>query len=267
MRDDVQQPDRRTAPHGAAPGGDPPPTEHPSVDPADLDMSVEAMSAPLPVSSPGDPWLRRRMLSFGASEVPALLYALGVERPWPNTPAYVLDLSRRILGVKAGTRRPAKAGQAAQIGTDAEPDLVAAWNRSPLSGWPLVTHASRMPREFLPLLDRECPRLSATPDGWCRVCGDLVLVEVKTDQRGQRTEPTREWRWQVQAQMAVVGCDSAILLYGPGWAAWDMSRRGPISAWVIERDDEAIERIRAAAAEGWRRVEEIRSGKAAEGGA
>jgi hypothetical protein len=230
-----------------------------------LSMEHEAMHPRAVVEPPADPWLARRMASFGASEVPALLIALGMEQPYPNTPRYVLDLARRIFAVKAGLRKPAKAGQAAQLGTEAELPLIQAWNERPTPGYPRpVVPAGVMPREFLPLLDREVPRLSCTPDGWARHFGALVLVEVKCDQRGQRTEPTREWVWQVQAQLAVTGSETGLLLYGPGWAGWGEQRRGPIAPYVVERDDAMIARIREAAAEGWRRVEALKSGKAAE---
>jgi hypothetical protein len=233
-----------------------------------LSMDLDSMHpAPEVMAQPSDPWLARRTESFGASEVPALLYALGLEKPYPNTPRYVLETAGRLFAVKAGLRKPRKAGQAAQLGSEAEVPLIQQWNERPLRGLPApVVPAGVMPREFLPLLDRVERRLSCTPDGWARHFGDLVLVEVKTDQKSQRQgmgEPSREWAWQVQSQLAVTGASLGMVLYGPGWAGWGEAKRGPIEAFVVERDDGVIARIREAAAEGWRRVEVLRSGKAA----
>ena len=98
--------------------------------------------------------------------VVALLLALGLEQPDGETPKYILDAAARLFAVKAGARKAKAAGRAAQLGSDAERPLVAAWNEAPPHGWPAITHADAMPRELLPLLDRHQPRLSWSPDGW-----------------------------------------------------------------------------------------------------
>jgi hypothetical protein len=231
----------------------------------DVDFSLDAMyPAAAPTAPPADPWLARRLLSFGASEALALLLALGLEQPDGETPKYILDAAARLFAVKAGARKAKAAGRAAQLGSDAERPLVAAWNEAPPHGWPAITHADAMPRELLPLLDRHQPRLSWSPDGWCRVAGALVPVEIKTDQRGDRRGPARHWVWQVQQAMAVAGADSALVVYGGGWASWDERMRRGLVPWVVERDDEMIRRLREAAVVGWQRVEELRRGR--EGG-
>lgn len=223
--------------------------------------TVDAQLAEVPGGQePGDAWLARRRLTFGASEVPALLIALGIDKPTPFTPKYIVDLAGRLFGVKAGTRKPAAAGRAAQMGNDVELELLRRWDCDPLNGWPPATHASEVPREWLPLIDRHCPRLSTTPDAWLRMNGRLVNVQIKTDVHGgKRTYPP--WWWvQVQAEMAVTGSASSLLLYGGGWACdWTDEKRETPVAWEVPRDDEAIERIRDAAREGWRRVEAIRA--------
>lgn len=224
-------------------------------------MEAQARDAAAPVAL--DPWLERRRLTFGASEALALMIAVGAEKPWPNTPAYITRRAQALFGLKAGLRVEPRAGQAAALGQDAERPLIERWNRTRPHGFPAVTHVDAMPREWLPLIDRECPRLSWTPDGWARVLGANMPVEVKTDQRGHRTEPDRSWRWQCQAAMAVSGAASVLVLYGPEWASWrglDGYER-PIVPWVVERDDEMIRRLREAAVVGWQRVEEMRRGR------
>ncbi len=231
-----------------------------SMDPAVMD----AQAAEVRVPEAADPWLERRRLSFGASEALALMIAVGAEKPWPNTPTYITKRARSLFGIKAGLRVEPRAGQAAALGQAAERPLVERWNRTRPNGFPAVTHVDAMPREWLPLIDRECPRLSWTPDGWTQVLGATTPVEVKTDQRGHRTEPDRSWRWQCQAAMAVSGAASVLVLYGPEWASWrgpcDAYER-PIVPWVVERDDEMIRRLREAAVVGWQRVEEMRRGR------
>ena len=220
-------------------------------------MEAEAAEVRAP---PEDPWLARRRLTFGASEVPALLLALGLVPPTPTTPKYMVDLAKRLFGVKAGTRKPASAGRAAQMGNDVEVELLRAWNADPCSGYPAASHASSIPREWLPLVDRHCPRLSCTPDAWCRRSGELVNVQIKTDVGGGKRMITPWWRSQVQAEMAVTGSARSVLLYGGGWACDWMDRRERPVAWVVERDEVEIERIRSAVIVGWNRVEQIMAG-------
>lgn len=215
-----------------------------------------------PIEPPSDPWLARRMDTFGASEAGSLLIALGHEHP--EVPKYVTDLAKRIFAVKAGIRRPLRAGHAAAKGNDVEPELVRQWNQDPTSGWPPMTWArDALPQELLPLLDRVERRMSWTPDGWCVLNGHMVVGEVKTDIQGQRTEPDWAWKWQVQQAMAVSGAPCALILYGPGWAHWNENRRGKIVPFVVERDEDAIALLRKSAAEGWRRVAEIQRGQEA----
>ncbi len=111
-----------------------------------IDFSLDAMyPAATDAAPPADPWLARRLLSFGASEALALLLALGLEEPDHETPKYILDAAARLFAVKAGTRKAKSAGRAAQLGSDAERPLVAAWNEAPPQGWPAITHADAMP--------------------------------------------------------------------------------------------------------------------------
>lgn len=227
------------------------------------DFGLDAMyAAPAPPELPApDTWHGRRLLTFGASDVPALLYALGLEEPDATTPRYVREAAGRLFAVKAGIRKPRKAGAAADRGNDAEPKVVQEWNAGARGSWPTIVHASSVPREWLPLIDRHQPRLSCTPDAWCRVAGELVNVQIKTDQNAKRVAPDREWVWQVQTECAVTGSGGTLLVYGPGWASWNVHDRRPLTAWVIERDDAMIARIRTAAAEGWARVEAMRQGR------
>jgi hypothetical protein len=186
-------------------------------------------------ATPTDAWHARRGLTFGASEVPALLYALGWEAPDDDAPGYVVELSESLLS------------------------MVSAWNAGARGTWPVIEHASAVPREWLPLVDRHAPHLSCTPDAWCRIGGELINVQIKTDVRGGRQRPDREWCWQVQAECAVTGAGGSILLYAPGWASWRQSDRGSLVGWVVERDDAVIERIREATTVGWQRVEALKA--------
>lgn len=227
----------------------------------ELTMDPSEMEAQAREAAPEvDPWLQRRMATFGASEIGPLLIALGREYP-PNVRKYTVETAAKLFASKAGLRKPKRLGGAAQRGNDVEAELVHAFNQDPLNGWPRVTHASEFPREFLPLLDRVERRLSWTPDGWLRRNGALWVVEVKTDVKGDRTEPDWSWGLQVQAAMAVSGCEHALIIYGPGWAHWNENAKRPPTCWVVERDDDVIAGIRHSCAEGWQRVEEMRQGR------
>jgi hypothetical protein len=205
---------------------------------------------------PTDPWLVRRMLSFGASEIHALMLALGEEQPDETTPAYTIEAAKRLFGLKAGLRLPERENAVTDAGKEAEHELLEAWSRDPFSRWPRAVHASVVPASWFPLVDRFCPRLSCTPDAWC-VGGD-TNVQIKTDVAGDLTGVTRGFYLQTQGEMGVLGMRRTALLYGPGWACtWDKrARRAPI-AWPVERDDECIESIRSACRRGWKRVEQI----------
>jgi hypothetical protein len=221
------------------------------------------------VARPTDPWLVRRMHAWGASELPALLVALGRRAP-ESAPGYVRDNAKRIrtrAGVfprivleKAGARAPLAAGDAARIGSAREPDLLRAWAATLTDADVLdastVTHSSSVPRWLWPVVDRRCHRLAVSLDAWCSdVVGEHVPIELKCG-RVQRPECPWHWRIQVQAQMAATDASLAVVVCGQGWSR-SMEATGSIDAWPVERDDAAIAELREACAEGWAMVEKI----------
>lgn len=217
----------------------------------DFDSLPRALIAP-----PANPWLARRLMTFGASEIHALMIALGEERPTDATPAYTVKLASKLFGLKAARRLPEKDTSVTEAGKDAEVELLDAWSSDPFSRWPRAVHAaSTTPESWYPLVDRFCPRLSCTPDAWCVGNGDNV--QIKTDVPGDLEGPTRGHFLQVQAEMAVLGARRTLIVYGPGWACtWMEAKRRPVT-WVVERDDECIDAIRAACRRGWKRVDQI----------
>ena len=222
----------------------------------DLSMDPETMEAQArEVPRVVDPWHVRRLETFGCSDLPALLVALGREPD--GCPQYVIDSAKKLFAVKAGLRKATRSGAAAQRGNDVEAELVHAFNLDPLNGWPRVTHSSSVPREWFPLVDRYCPRLACTPDAWLRNLGDLWNVQVKTDVAGDKKSPPWWWVAQVQGETAVQAATGSLILYGPGWASWrDSDRRKPI-VWVVERDDAMIADLRQSVRVGWTKVEEM----------
>ena len=111
-----------------------------SLDPATVAAQLAELERPPDES---DPWLVRRRLSFGASEVPALLIALGRVAPSAVTPKYVLKLAGKLFAAKAGLRRPDGAGRAAAVGADVEAEVVRAFNSDPWSGYPPIVPRAR----------------------------------------------------------------------------------------------------------------------------
>ncbi|MBK8260184.1 MAG: hypothetical protein IPK80_02470 [Nannocystis sp.] len=209
-----------------------------------------------------DPWLARRRHGWGASEVPALLLAYDHRDDEARTARrYHLEDAEvtrrgnvpRIVARKAGLLASVRLSRAMSEGARRERELVETWARE--CGFDGVTMADAMPREFLPLRDDECPRLTATPDAWCRGPSDeLIAVEAKCT-FDHPSECAWYWRAQTQAQMACMSAAAAVLVCGPGWVRGEDTR--PVS-WLIERDEREIARIRDVCVRAWADVERVR---------
>jgi hypothetical protein len=210
-------------------------------------------------------WLARRLRSFGASEMGALWIALEWATPdqRESAPKYMLDNARRLFEIKAGLRRSGSAGRVAARGASVERRLLAAWLGDEGVRCPVraevasACHADGVPRGWFPLVDRDCPRLTATPDAWGTDILDAeIVIEIKSTARAC-IEPPWYWLLQVQAQLAVTGAAWGALVIGEWWAA-DWREPGPISAYWVPRNEAQIAQIRAAVALGWERVERLR---------
>jgi hypothetical protein len=247
------------------------------MDELSLDMqTVDAQLAEPTRHVESNAWLARRALGFGASDVPALLIALGVVST-EGTPKYILDKARatnrtcgapRIFAEKAGVALPLKGSSAASRGTERERELLAQWRMMLSRGvyydefaesvvvHESVTHADSMLRCVWPLVDRQCRKLAATLDAWATdTLGGELVVELKCSASERRDLPWW-WRAQVHAQLAVTGADYGLLVCGEHWASWH-GNDGPIRVWPVERDESAIARIRDAAEVGWDIVERL----------
>ncbi len=230
-------------------------------EPVELDFAMHEVEPVTPIVA--NPWLERRRHGFGASELAPLLVALGRVTPAEIAalPKYLREQASSILRRKAFPGRERKAGGAASRGQKAERVVLEAWRRADAEAAGLIniTHESVAPRSWFPLVDRHCPRLTATPDGWASdVFGDDVGLEVKTT-----VEPIGQtpWWWltQVHAQNAVGAYERSLVIVGEGWAHWREDRRVRPRALSVPRDEAQIERIRAACRDGWARVEEMRA--------
>lgn len=236
--------------------------------------------------SAGDPWLARRALRWGASEVATLLVALG-RRPLESLPSYLQPDAKvtrqshgepRIFAQKAGLVPPRKAGKSAVRGLELEERLALCWRdlvARGQAGWvcdtldasTLVWVPRAFPREVLPLIDAACPELAATPDAFVRdTWGGLVCVDTKCSVKAYEGV---KWHHvcQLTAQMAVCGADYSAIVEGEGWGAeWKDTAgepAGPIRTYGVKRNQALIAEIRDAAREGWVRVERLRAQKEA----
>jgi len=236
----------------------------------EISCSPESLDADRVAGAPsGDPWLQRRHLLWGASDVPVLFAARGWLPPEALTASQRADLEPnrqgipRYLARKAGLMAPKRSSG----GEEQERPLLSLWLRwaeehgvDPDS----VRHASEWPREWMPLPDRYCPHLGATPDAFGRDIydGSLVGIELKAP---PDSDAWSRWglRWtvQVQAQMGVMGASRALLVCGERWAI--PPHEGPVTTMAIERDDAMIARCREAAADAWETVERLRKGRGA----
>lgn len=220
---------------------------------------------------PSDPWLARRMHAFGASEVPALLVALGLRAP-ESVPRYIADNAKpirtrlgtypRLVLEKAGVRKPLSAGDAARIGQAREVELLHAWAATLTDADALdaasVAHSSSVPRWLWPVVDRRCHRLAVSLDAWCLdVVGEQVIVELKC---GRVSHEVCPWHWatQTQAQMAATDAGLAVVVCGQGWSR-SLDSYGPIDPWPVERDEHAIAELREACERGWQMVKDVQA--------
>jgi hypothetical protein len=228
-----------------------------------MEAEARAIAAPAPTRAP---WLQRPELGFGASEIAALLVALGRVTPAEVAalPKYMREQADSIFRRKAfPSRRARKAGSAASRGQKAEKAVLDAWLRDPAcsvrDALAVAHHESVAPRSWFPPVDRYEPHCTWTPDGWAlTVLDEDVGLEVKTT---MEPVPVTPWWWlaQVQQQHAAGGYEWSALVIGEGWAHWQESRRLPPRAVRVERDEKQIEHIRAACRDGWARVEEMRA--------
>lgn len=233
---------------------------------ADITTDPASWEGKLP-TRPVDPWLARRRLGWGASDLPVLFAARG----WLDAGAITADQRAEIennrhgvpryLARKAGLMKDKRGQSQAQIEAQ-EKTLLRVWlsqaedhGVDPDS----VRHASEAPREWYPLIDRHCPALSTTPDAWGRDIydGSLVTIELKCP---PDVEAWSRWgmRWTVQVtgQLAVTGADRGLLVCGERWAI--PGADGRVTTNAIERDEPRILRCREAAADAMKMVEDLR---------
>jgi hypothetical protein len=232
-----------------------------------LSLDLETVASQVAGRAAVDPWLERRMLGWGASEIPALLLAYD-RRPDEVATArrYHLDAAAvgrwgvpRIVAQKAGLAARGRQTRTMSIGQELERELVETWAKT--CGYDRVTHADAAPRESMPWTDRECWALTATPDAWCRgPSGELIAVEAKctTDYPQQLAW---YWRAQLLAQLAVMSAAAGALVCGPGWifsSKITASQRAAPISWLVERDEAEIARIRDVARFGWAVVQSLK---------
>lgn len=252
------------------------------------DLSLDDRTVERQLSQPcghveRDPWLARRGLTIGASEVAALFVAYDVEDPatlgsyarksgarrargkWKNEPRIVLE--------KAGILPPLKSGKGADRGLSLERELIRQWRTRVqrgtadagarmIDGDSIDYVPDRVPREIMPLVDRLCPALAVTPDVWARdIFGDLGAAEAKCSMRPYG-EAKRQHVIQLHAQCAVIGGTWAAVCEGEGWGAdWrDHAGEpsGPIRTWPVAIDATLIATIREVCTRAMARVFEIR---------
>ena len=271
----------------------------------DLSADFAAMVDPEPpevwlVAPPSDAWLRRRGHGFGASDMANVLVALGYRsddvlsssQKKKNTQPRRKGIPRvhRVFLEKAGLVAPLKVNldpdSPIQLGSEREPELVRQWTEKIRRGtagpdcalldWEAVTYVEgEWPREVLPLVDREAPRLTATPDtlvrsifgrleAWDAKCSMRPYGDLTHEQIAAGVTPLREHhRIQVHAQMSVCSAERGGIVEGEGWSAKfrDLSGVpcGPIVSRGMDRSEDLIRELRAASVEGWARVEEARA--------
>lgn len=270
------------------------------LDPDDVyddDLALDDATVERQLSEPSghvhaDPWLARRALTFGASEVAALFVGYDVEDPallgsyaqkngarrargrWKNEPRIVLE--------KAGILPPLKAGKGVDMGKERERELLVQWrdlvwrgaagpSAALVDGDSIAYVPEVMPVEAMPLVSRRCPALAATPDVWARdLLGLLGVVELKCSMHPFAEPigghpgggPRRQHVIQLHAQADVLGAEWLAVVEGEGWGAdWrDHAGEpsGPIRTWPVKVDRALIATIHEVCTRAMNRVMEIR---------
>ena len=224
-------------------------------------------------------WLARRSRRLGASEVAVAMACLGDLDAGRLTKAQQHEAAiierghgrglPRLVARKAGLLREPKAR--ADVEGYREVELVEAF-RAEVSGATgklgridpeSVRHASVIPIELQPIVDRECDELAVSLDGWCREWWDGPLVTIDCKRTGSRFDTPREsWQHQIVAQCAAARAAWGVLVVGVGWAV-SPEARGPVEIFVVEPTAAEIERVRDTARRFMREVE--RAAEASDG--
>jgi hypothetical protein len=238
-------------------------------------VGTQLAEAPVP---PPDPWRERRLLGFGASDVPVLLQGFGM-REYESPPDYIKAKANhfispvgkvpRLILERAGIKSPLKAGkEVKELGNDREQELCFAWKQRLLRGEyacpeegsldpNTIRHASSVPQEWFPLVNRSAPELAVTPDSWCRDEWDcLWQIEFKCSVH--EVPALRPW-WadQVQAQLATIPAVGGMVVCGERWAAkWRDD--GEIRAWPVHRNHTDVAMILEACRLGWNLVKQLK---------
>jgi hypothetical protein len=234
------------------------------------------LAEPVAVAPPSDPWLARRLLTVGASEVAVAMVIAGLAHI-DDLPSYSQPNAKimkaggktapRLVLEKARLKRPLAVSEDALIGARREAELLSAWGHQLARGTyhcdaealiqpASVGHASLLPKEWMPLLSRGC-RGSATPDAWARdIDGSLVNVQLKCC-RQPKPELPWYWRAQVVAECDVTCAEWGLLVCGVYWSI-SMTSRGPIVAWPVEPTPAETERIRSAVRHFWTLVDGVK---------
>lgn len=240
-----------------------------------LDFSHEGMTPPAlsDAYAPRDernPWLARRRLTWGSSEIAPLLQAYGLAPLGAKIPGWVAEQGDeyqrlgvpRIVAWKAGLRaRPKSDEVSKEAGARLERRVLERWRYTEAHRYVdprTVEHASRLPQSWLPFLDRSCPALAVTPDAWASDYQRRhVCVEVKCS-RDPMTEPPWGYVHQTQSQMDAMGAERGFLVVGERWLREkDPEADKRIVTFVIERDAEATRLRYAVATEALRVVRKL----------
>lgn len=248
-----------------------------AMDDLPLSMEIDAL-VPEPPPPVTDPWAVRRAQGFGASEVCALLIALG-RRPADAFGSHPRAQSKRLLARKAGLSRELKRPPEAVRGKELEPRLIAEWRRlldrgqagphAALIDPASVCYVEGLPpaaRCLSPVVDRACPVLAASLDVVAfDVFDRLGVLDGKCSREPYGELPPeraarREARHAVQlaAQMACSGAAWGAIVEGERWAV--RSGGAVVTHAVLTRDDGLIAEIRDACNEGWAHVARMKEG-------
>lgn len=242
-------------------------------------MMPDPLSDAYRARHPEDPWLARRTLAWGGSEVSPLLFAYGLAPLGVALPGWVIEQGEhyarlgvpKIIAWKANLRaRPKGDTKTKDRGKDRERELLARW-RSGTARHRVdpktIRHADTVPQEWFPLVDRRGVPLAVTPDAWARAASDrsLVAIEIKCTFK-PLTEIAAPWhyRMQLQAEMAVMNAAGGILVVGERWVDHRDSESepdGPIRAFAVAPDPATVALIRTVATEAWALVEELQTVK------
>lgn len=243
------------------------------------DAPAEAPSDDRP-STPRGLWLGRRRLTWGSSEVAPLLLAYGLAPLDAKVAGWQRECAEhyarlgipKLIAWKAGLAEQPKGDEKSkEEGNRRERQILTRWQFTSAHEHVdprTVEHSDVLPRQMLPIVDRNCAAIAVSPDAWAHGYGpadsrELVAVEIKST-RDEVTEAPWGYVMQTQSQMDAMHATRGLIVMGIRWLREDLDdSERYLATFIVRQNDHATAMRYAVATEALTLVAEIATFEAA----